>query len=304
MFTPSDPKITMPFIGDICYDSVYKTNIISKINNFNNSFQHRLVDFNQFITDINPINKSIDLIAKNKALVVYEKIYGKVKQTSMQLFYTDRTLLCEAHVKNIGNYVTHHVFNKHLVIAFRRSKKDLVVQLYEIKGLHVIKTLPIDYEITRLLLSDELVYLISEKKPFINVYDLELNYKNSFGQITSPDKQFYIKDDLITIQSEKMYLKSQEKVSIIDINNGEVISSIKFPDVPNLKTVTICVDFNKEKYLVYNGFNKLSYYNSKGEKLVDNKLRQNSRLNFEMFQYSKSGHFGFINMDKNIILIV
>jgi hypothetical protein len=264
----------------------------------NNTFKQRLVEFDPVINELNPIQKSIDIISKNKIFLLYEKIYGKVKLTSLQIFYPNLTLLCETQAKGIGNYLCHAIFDKNLVIAFKRSKKDIILQVYEIKDLRLIKDLPINYEIAKILLSEGKIYVISEKKPFINEYDIELNYKKSYGQKEKENKPYFVKDDVITIACNKIFTRHEDRIILLNLETGESIASFQIPD---LRKSCVYVDFNKEKYLVYNGFNKLSYYNHKGELLTENKLRQNE--NFEIFQYSKSGHFAFINKAKNLCLI-
>jgi hypothetical protein len=317
----------MPFIGDICYNCLYKVDATKKIMNFNNSFQHRTVDFNDIVTELNPINHSIDLISKNKVLLLYEKIYGKVKQTTMQIYFTDKTLLSENSAKNVGSYVTHHVFGDYLAIAFRKTKYEYIVQLYEIKNMRVVKSVPLDYEMRQILITEDAVYIIAVKRPFINKYDLELNFKGAFGQRENKNAPFYLAfpsdrenlqyhrssdvdtDELITIQPEKMFVKNGEEVRLVnlktgDVHEGNVTHHVKFSGLQNLNNVTVFVDYNKEKYLVYSGFNKLSYFSSRGELMAENKIRKSSELTYELFQFSKSGHFGFVCAKKNIILII
>lgn len=71
------PLINVPFIGDITYDSIYKIDVKSKIDCFNNDYQHRVFDFSGLIGE-HPVSKNIGLVSKNKFLVIYEKILGKV----------------------------------------------------------------------------------------------------------------------------------------------------------------------------------------------------------------------------------
>lgn len=290
----------MPFIGDISYDSVYKVNMISKINHFNNNFQHRTINMDEIVSEIQPIQKSIDLISKNKFLFLYQKIYGRVKLTSVQIFYSDRTLLYETQIKNVGAYITHQVYNKHLIVVLKQSKRDLIVQVYEIKNLHLIKEIDLDYEVAKVICDQDSVYLIGEKKYLINEYDIELNFKRDYGQKNNPNKPYYLQEEILAIHTKKIFVKNLDSINIIDQTNGLLISSVR---IPNIRLSTVLVDFHKEKYLVYNGFNKLSYFNSKGELLAENKLRHES-LNFDQFQYSRSGHFGFISTEKNIMVII
>lgn len=74
------PDINVPMLGDITYDSIYKIDIKSKIESFNNDYQHFKFEFGSLI-DENPVSKNIGIISKNKFLVLYEKILGKVSLT-------------------------------------------------------------------------------------------------------------------------------------------------------------------------------------------------------------------------------
>lgn len=71
------PDINVPLLGDITYDSIYKIDIKSKIESFNNEYQHMDFEFGSLMAE-NPVSKNIGIISKNKFLVLYEKIYGKV----------------------------------------------------------------------------------------------------------------------------------------------------------------------------------------------------------------------------------
>ena len=57
-----------------------------------------------------------------------------------------------------------------------------------------------------------------------------------------------------------------------------------------------------EIFQVFNGYDKLSIYDSKGKIIGENKLRLDEK--FDDFQYLKaSNRFGFINKKKNVLLI-
>lgn len=116
--------IKIPYIGDINYDSIYKIDVISKIKNFNNSFQQRVIDLNKVI-EKDPITKHIGMISKNKIFVIFEKIYGKVKTSFAKIIYFDETPLAEIEIKNVGSLTTYAIHDKFILLVFKKGKKSL-----------------------------------------------------------------------------------------------------------------------------------------------------------------------------------
>jgi hypothetical protein len=83
------------FIGDINYDCVYKSDMVGKIRNLNNKFQHRSIHLSKLIGDVEPISKEVAVISKNKLLLIYEKLFGKIKTLFVKVVYYDGTVLSE-----------------------------------------------------------------------------------------------------------------------------------------------------------------------------------------------------------------
>ncbi|CAF1067979.1 unnamed protein product [Brachionus calyciflorus] len=297
LFSKSDQFIHIPFIGDITYESVSKIDMVAKISHLNNYNQQRLINLDHLM-DTFLLAKFIGLISKNKILILYEKVYGKVTSIFLKIGYLDGTLLYEQEVRNKGSLNNYCIYDNNILVHFRKGHKDHIIHLYD-TSLKLIQDHAIYFDIESLLMNDDSIFLISEKKPFVNEFDFKLNYKKSYGQKTKEQKAFYVKDEIFAITDMKIFVKMENEVRLLNRANGEFLCKIDFDD---LKISTIFLDFNKEKYLVFNGFDKLSYYNHKGELIISSKLR--IKEVFNQFQYSRSGHFAFINNKKNIILVI
>lgn len=289
----------IPYIGDITYDSVYKIDMISKISFFNNSFQQRLIYLDHLI-EANSSLKFIGLISKNKILVLYEKVFGKVISTFAKIVYYNGMVLYEKEILNVGSLVSYHIYEKFIVIAFRKSKNDHIIYLYDI-SLKFLKDQAVKFEIVSILMNNESIFLISDKKPFVNEYDYELKFKKSFGQKEKETKEFYIRDQILNIRNGKIFVRFENEIKVLCHSSGDLLSKIKFND---LNKSVIYLDNNKEKYLIFNKDkeNKIYYYNHKGELLASNKLK--SKESFDEFQFSNTGHFAFICNKKNCILVI
>ena len=180
-----------------------------------------------------------------------------------------------------------------------------MLHLYDI-NLKPLKenTYDFDYNISYLLMNNEHVYVIAEKKPFINEYDLELNFRDSFGQMTNKEKPYYVKEEVIAITNEKIFVRDENLIRLICRKTGTQLYLVD--KIDDLKTSTVFLDYNKEKYIVFNGYDKVVYYNHKGDVIAQNKLRNNDILKEKIneFQFSRSGHFAFINYDTCKMIVI
>lgn len=297
VFTKNETDIQIPFIGDITYDSIYRVDMFTKLSCLNNVIHQRTIKLDNLI-DKCILNKFIGLISKNKALVLYEKVFGKVTSVFIKIIYFNGTVLYEREICNIGSLVNYCVHNRHILLEFLVGKNEHIIHLYDTK-LKFIQEKCIDYNIESIIMNSDTLVICSKKQPFVNEYDYELNSLRSYGQKKNEKKSFFVKDQIFAITNQKLYLRYQNEVRILCRFNGEMLSRIM---IDGLKTSQIYLDFNKEKFIIYNGANKLSYHNHKGEMIQSTILKTNKC--FDEFQYSKSGHFGFIDTKKNIILII
>ena len=297
VFTKNNADIKIPFIGDISYDSVNKVDIVTKISYLNNIVQQRVYKIDHVLED-HLFQKFITLISKNKLLVLYEKVYGKVISVFAKIVYYDGSILHQIEICNVGSLVTYFVYDHCILLTFRKSKSENILIMYDtnLKHLH---DQSLNFDVQSLLMHDNTTFVLSEKKPYIREYDEKLKLTKSFGQKHKENSSFYIKGEVVGINDLKIFVKNENELRLISRSNGDLLSKITFDD---LKTSKICLDYHKEKYIVFNGFDKVSYYNHKGELIISNKLR--SGLTFDQFKFSRSGHFAFINHKKNLVLVI
>jgi hypothetical protein len=273
---------------------------VSKIKNFNNSFQHRIFDLNVFI-DKTAIASHFGLISKNKLFLLFEKIFGKVKSTFLQIIYYDGTILKEVEIKDVGAFVCYKVFDKAILIAFQKTRQNTIVQMYENPSLKLLRDQSFKFDVQALFMNEDRIFILKDTKssPLIHEYDYDFILREQYGQMKHEKKPYYLKNEIVTIDNQKIYVKLDDELRILCINSGEILSKINIVD---LKISKIYLDQKREKFLLFNGYNKLSYFNHLGVLLVDNKLRFDE--NFNEFQFTRSGHFGFINTDKKYLLAI
>ncbi|RNA23892.1 hypothetical protein BpHYR1_051363 [Brachionus plicatilis] len=297
VFTKNEPVIRVPFIGDISYDSVYKTDILNKLSCLNNTILQRLIKLDHLVEKCILV-KHIALISKNNVLILYEKVFGKVTSVFMKIVYFNGTVLYEREVCNVGSLTNYCVYHRHIVLDFQIGKNQHILHLYDTK-LKFIQESSINYKIESILMSNDTILVISNKQPYVHEYDYELNNLRSYGQKSKEKKPFFVKDEIFALTDQKIFVKYQNEMRLLCRFSGELVSKIV---IDGLKASKIYLDFNKEKYLVFSELNKLCYYSHKGELIKCNIIK--TKENFGEFQYSRSGHFGFIDNKKNLILII
>jgi hypothetical protein len=168
-------------------------------------------------------------------------------------------------------------------------------------NLNLIKDLEVDYEISYMLMNEDNVFLISDSEPIVNKYDMSFKYDVSFGQVKSEKKKHFVKDEIFAITRDKLFAKYNSTIRVMQLASGELLH--KIDKIEDLANSTIYLDFNKEKYIIFNGYNQVSFYNHKGDVITSNKLRKLERK-IEEFQFSRSGHFAFINYEQSVVLVI
>ncbi len=67
-----------------------------------------------------------------------------------------------------------YCFHDHnIVVAFRRSKKDYILQRYDVGSLKMEKEFFTDFEVTNILMNDERIFLFRDHEPYVYEYDYE-----------------------------------------------------------------------------------------------------------------------------------
>ncbi|CAF0842879.1 unnamed protein product [Brachionus calyciflorus] len=260
IFSKNEQNIQIPFIGDLSYESVYKVDMVAKISYLNNSAQQRMMSVDHLF-EKNLTAKYIGLISKNKILIVYEKIYGKVISIFAKIVYYNGMILHEIEFTKVGNLANFFIYENRILFDFRKCKNDHLLYLYD-TNLKCLEDQALNYETEGLLMNGESVFIISKEKPYINEFDYRLNYKTSYGQRTKENKAFFVKDEVLAINDMKIYVKYENDIRLLSRTTGELLSKISFDE---LKTSKIYLDFHTEKYVSFNYFDKVSYHNHKGE---------------------------------------
>jgi hypothetical protein len=212
-------------------------------------------------------------------------------------------VLYEHKYENTSALLSRHAYydSKYLLLAFEKGSDDFYIVLFD-AGLNELRTKKIAYEFNDIYMSESKFYLLraNSKEKLINEYDYDFHFINSYGQSKRKKKKFFIEGSVFAIENDKVYTKYENTVSVLAKASGNVLHQF---DLDDLITSRIFLDFDKEKFLVFNGYQKLSYYNHSGELVNFNKIRVASEK-FDEFQFIKSGYFAFINNQKNLILII
>lgn len=114
-------------------------------------------------------------------------------------------------------------------------------------------------------------------------------------------KSYFVRDEIIAINNEKIFVKYDSTLRLVCRTTGSILYTID--KIDDLKKSTVYLDYNKEKYIVFNGYDKIIYYNHKGEVITYNKLR-NINEKIDEFQFSRSGHFAFISYNTCKVLVI
>ena len=293
-------------IGDINYECVYKSDMLGKIRNLNNKFQHRCIELAPVLAaDLPTISKEVAVLSKNKLLLIYQKLFGKIKSLFVKVVYYDGSVLREIEIKNVGVFHAHVVHARTLLLLFKKSKRDYVLQRYDM-FLKLERELAIEYEVSAVLMNESRIFLVRERSgraadDCVYEYDCDLRFVDAFGQVKSRRAPYYVRGDIFAICNEKIYVKHESEIRLVSRTSGELLVAYEVLS-ENLKNVKIFLDNNKEKYVLFNRFNKISYLNHKGELIGENKLRDSDF--YDDFQYTKSGHFAFVDYKRDTVLIL
>lgn len=267
----------------------------SKIAYLNNEFKYKMYSLSSFLT-YKPIRKAIRAINKNLVLFVTEVFHGKINTTYLQLISNYRII----NEKEINNHLFYFFScsanEKKILIVFSNGKKYFELQLFDL-DLNLLVSKNFNFEINKIIMNETNIYILSDcKKNYIHEYGFELVKLAKFGQNKNPKRSFYIQGDVINVTSEKIFTKHDNCILVLSKGKGEVL--LKF-SVDELSSSCVFLD-KMNNYLVYNGFSKVSLYNSTGELIISNKIRYQEQ--FDEFQLTQSGHFAFLNNSKNFIL--
>lgn len=302
-FSKSDTHLELPVIGEIFYDNSYRLDIVNQVKNLNDQFKMVFVDLNKVFKE-SGVTKSVTLISKNKILYIYEKMYGRIKTTSLFIVYSyDMTILRKTEIDHhLETLVTHCVYDRTICLVFRKGKKDFLIKLFDI-DLTFLREKFIDFEPTKVKMNKNRIFFINEMKKTncLREFDHDLNYIKKFGQLRTEKRSYCLKGDLIALNENKIFIKYKNMIKVLSYSTGKLLYSFTINDMDDRARVFL--EYHTEKFLVYNGFTRISYFNHEGNLLATNKLRLIDH-HFDEFQFTMNGNFAFINNDKKYLIII
>lgn len=272
-------------------------NSTNKINYLNNEFKYKIHNLTN-ILKFKPVRKEFKVLNHNMVLVVTEVFHGKINTTYLQLV-ENKTVKTQIEINNhLVNFFSCFVNDRYILVVFTSGKRIYNFHLFDLSLNLVIKK-DFNFEIKKVIMNEFNIYILSDqKKTYIREYGFELVKLAKFGQIKNPKRSFYIRGNVINVTSDKIFTNHESSIIVLSKGKGEVL--LKF-NADDLTTSIVFLD-KMNNYLVFNGFSKLSLYNSNGELITANKIRYPER--FDEFQLTQSGHFAFINSSKNFIIVL
>jgi len=290
-------------IGKLNYGS-YKIDVFSKILSINELGSDPIrADLSKLLKydDLNIHKTKLGILEKNKIFLISERYLGNVNITSIKIIYLDGTVLYSHQINGIPSFHSYCVYDKFIVIAFRTKSRLYHVSLFNDK-LQVLNTYSFRMELQEIHMNSKEINLIAkDSKDIVYTYDYEFNHCNSFGQKKRSKKPYYIDGDVLAIENDKIYLKKGSSISTLSRLNGLVLSQLKL----DFEFIQFSLDTNHDRFIVFRNNNDVILMNDKGAVLCENKLDTlDKEETYDSFQFTKSGHFCFINKKSHRILII
>lgn len=324
-------------------DNPEMNSLVNHIKLINNSYSQLRVDMNWIFHDgfhsKNNVTKSIASISSEFKLVyLYERVYGRVKtcyltviklsEHSNRLFKFNSTEISD----QFCHFQSMKCDEKFIVLVFRCWQDQFHIKVLDSASLAIKAEQRIfGIEIEDLMLDKDRIYLITRdadsKKclsfnSLVKEYDTTLLKKmRSFGQNRKESKPFFLGDEIIDIRSEKIFVKYQNTIRALSTLNGSFLykfelDRVSLAIVVVLKREDVEIGSSKEAtqaeltddmFQIYNGFDKISLVNNTGKSIVENKLRLDDwavgdRFD-DLFYFKTTKRFGFVNSEKNYVLI-
>lgn len=274
-------------------------NTANKINYLNNEFKYKIHNLTSILR-FKTVHKVFKVLNQNTVLVVTEVFHGKINTTYLQLVENKKVII-ETEINNhLISFFSCYVNDKYILVVFTNGKRMYYFHLFDF-GLKLIIQKAFNFEINKIIMNESNIYIMSnEKKTYIREYGFELVKLAKFGQNKNQKRSFYIHGNVINVTSDKIFTNTNHESSVIVQSKGKGEVLLKF-NVDDLNTSVVFLD-KINNYLVFNGYSKLSLYNSNGELIATNKIRYPEC--FDEFQLTQSGHFAFINNSKNFIIVL
>jgi putative transposon-encoded protein len=259
---------------------------------------------------------------------MYEQLFGKVKTTHLNLLQIDDrskslTVINTTEFSDqFCHYVAMAVNDRFIIVVYRRWHRQFIVKVFDALALTIYNTRMLqDIEIDSIRADNgnDKFYIITDFTSHKRSTSLIMEYEatqikkmRAFGQIKSEKSPFFVQDELVDIKYEKIVTKFNNSVRVASCATGILLYSFPLDYAVKSKVIVLRRDDNmqgeeadankSEVFSVFNGYEKVSLYNWKGEVLVENKLRMD--VHFDDFQlFKSSGRFAFVNSERNIMLI-
>jgi hypothetical protein len=318
---PLEPKKSVSFnkwhnqinsllIGEIDYDSNYKIDIRTKIDEINNEFHVYKLSFARLFHGTARVPNAIHLVSKRKALFIYEQNVSRVKVLTMFITDFDRISARLELPFEFETYKASANYDKHIVIAFKFTQNEYNVRMYDLR-LELKKEIFVNYAIESIKMNHERIYLIGERSPIVHEFDYEMNPLRKFGQNKREKKPFYIRDDLVDIVSNHIYLKQNDRIVVLSSSTGLLTKTIEIGDLSkaSLFVISNAVDnqansLENVQFLIYNGSNRILLCDYDGNVVTKKSLVLSSDEKYERLLYSASGHLAFVDTQHLILTTV
>jgi hypothetical protein len=257
--------------------------------------------YNEF-TYIDILNTDRLNINYKPGKIVYNSLaftpnYQILKTMWMSLIHVDRIVIClqvfnqltclnEIIIKYFDN--NGHLINENLehenceVLSMITSEKFIIIAIeyfdknhnfgkkYSIKlfdlNLNLSNLISIDYKPVLVYRTFCQIYIVTNKAPFIHVFDLSLEEKNSFGQDLDSSEPFYMPNvTQIYVRNEKLYVRDYENIfiKVLDLNKGNLIKIINI----NLLDCLLHID-SIGRIIVINQDSKILYIFDESSKIL------------------------------------
>ena len=303
-FTKSERLLELPLIGEINMEATFRFDTITQIRQLNDNFKMSLYDLSGEALFTAPcVTSFMALIAKNKILFLHEKMHGRIRTTSLFVVYYDLSIMHRVELDHhLETLCTCCVHGRTICVAFRRSKGEFLVKLFNAELKLLKENLILFDELDTICMSGTRISLVNSTKSKNCVCELDysLSVIKRFGQRTSPTRAFYVKGELLAVNDHKVFVRDKQDIRVMSYSTGKLLYKFSIGDLDDKCVVRL--DYHTEKFLVFNGYEKLSYYNHEGALIVSNKLRFHEK--FDGFQHSLYGNFAFVNCEKKLMLVI
>jgi hypothetical protein len=171
------------------------------------------------------------------------------------------------------------------------------LKLYDF-DFNLIRSVLIGFEPVSIYRSDCFIYVLSNKAPFIHVYNWYLEEIYSFGQDKQPSEAFYMPNVVqIFVRDEKVFVRDMECIKVLGLRSGEMLGLI------NVYMVDCLLHIDSiGRIIVIDQNNKISYvYDEDGNVLFDYDLGYIGTIS--SFSIIYNGHL-MISDDENKVLYV